>query len=634
MATILGSELSHLLLDSMDMGTLGLDRELRILSWNRWLFLKTNIAPEDAVFRGLLEVLPFIPEDTIQRLKDAFETGLPVVISPGLKPREIFPIPVKYQYVKIFPLTEHDQTDEVLVLIEDIGPRVSYEEELKERLKALMEASLDHIFLLWPDGRFILSNDRVRYLGLQKGSDLIDRPIQELFGLRLGQEVETRLKEVTEKAQEVRFELSIKGEKGVVLDVTLYPVKRGDVFWAVGGNIRDVTEKRHMEGMLRQAQKMEAIGALAGGVAHDFNNILSIIIGYGELALSRLDPTEKVYGYIQNILNAGKRAEELVKQILTFSRKSKEELRPLNPVPLIKETLKMLRATISAGIELKTNIPNLDCMIFSEPSYVHQILMNLCTNSVHSIENTGQITVSLDRLQLTAQDAMNIKPYPPAAPGPYLRLMVADTGSGIPEEIKEKIFDPYFTTKPEGMGTGLGLSVVWGIVRQCRGGINLISSVGKGTTFEIYLPILEYHPTVEEADELEELPRGHGSILYVDDERSILSYAKEVLEKLGYRVTVSSHPKEALTLFRERPNDFDLVITDLSMPHMSGLALAEELRKLSPDVKIILSTGHGRENFLKEIKARGLQGFLPKPFFAKDLARIIHLAFKQGPEEA
>ncbi len=389
---------------------------------------------------------------------------------------------------------------------------------------------------------------------------------------------------------------------------------------------KDITEGRRQERRLRQAQKMEAIGTLAGGIAHDFNNILTAIIGFSELAL--LSPTlaAETREDIDQVHHAGLRAKELVKQILTFSRQVEQDFQPLLIQPVIKEALKLLRASIPTTINFEIDIAEGSALVIADPSQVHQVVMNLCTNAYHAMRGSGGILrVSLQPVELADLDVRNMVPL---KPGLYLCLRVSDTGVGIKKEDLERIFEPYFTTKKKGEGTGLGLSLVHGIVRSMGGYISVYSEEGEGTTFQVYLPVI-FEKQVARPGETPasvQMPTGNERLLVVDDEESIIALEVRMLESLGYSVTAFNDAIKAKEAFVARPDNFDLVITDMHMPHLSGLELVELLLKVRSEVPIIISTGFSNRITSKTAQKYGVKKVILKPILLHELAQVVRSA--------
>jgi PAS domain S-box-containing protein len=391
------------------------------------------------------------------------------------------------------------------------------------------------------------------------------------------------------------------------------------------------SEAKRLEAQLLQAQKMEAIGTLAGGIAHDFNNILSAVIGYSELALYDVDEGSPAHRNLRQIYTAGLRARDLVQQILTFSRKDERELGLLPPVPLVKEALKLLRSSLPTTIEIHQRFESDDIApILADPTQIHQIIMNMCTNAAHAMEpDGGRLEVVMSQVCLSERD---IRLHPDIIPGHYLKLSIQDTGRGIPPEIMPKIYDPYFSTKEKGKGTGLGLAVVHGIVQNLGGTISAYSEPNCGTTFNIYIPSQLNQPEMEKAEEFK-LPFGCEHILLVDDEPAILDIGEQLLKRLGYRVSVADGSVEALEMFRQAPQDYDMVLTDMTMPKMTGDRLSLKLLAIRPDLPIILCTGFSVNISAEKALEMGIKAFIYKPIVEFDLARIIRkvLDAGQGP---
>jgi PAS domain S-box-containing protein len=385
-------------------------------------------------------------------------------------------------------------------------------------------------------------------------------------------------------------------------------------------------EREQLKTQLIQAQKMEAIGTLAGGIAHDFNNILGAIIGYAEMALYDTRQDSMEHYNIDQVLKAGHRAKDLVKQILAFSRKSEQNKQIISLTPIIKEALNLLRASLPTTIEIEQHIEsNLDA-IYADPTQIHQVMMNLCTNAGHAMADTGgRLSVSLQNVDLNAKAAAL---YPDLSVGPYVKLSISDTGHGMDAGTVNRIFDPYFTTKSQDKGTGMGLAVVHGIVKGHGGTIQVDSTPGMGSRFDIFFPIMEKQK-VSETEELKSLPIGSECILLVDDENSLIDLGKNMLIRLGYQVETRTRPIEALEAFREDPPKFDLVISDMTMPNMTGDILAAELRQIRPDIPIIICTGYSERINEKRSEELGLQGLIMKPFTIRRLAKTVREVLDQ-----
>lgn len=399
----------------------------------------------------------------------------------------------------------------------------------------------------------------------------------------------------------------------------------------VRGIALDITDRKKIEEekvklheQLLHSQKMEALGALAGGIAHDFNNILGVIMGYSELFSFNLPDDSPMKKNVKKILNSSKKAKKLIQQILMFSRKSQGSIKPLRISKIIKETVKLLRSSIPSTIKIRTRIPNNLSPVLADETQVNQVIMNLCTNAAHSMKKEGgllDITLLEYRLEHEAALKKGL------VPGMYQILTIGDTGCGIPAEIMNRIFEPYFTTKEAGEGTGLGLSVVHGIVKSHRGTITVDSKLGKGTTVNIYLPLTTVKISVTDKTDREiPVPHGHENILLVDDDQALLEMSRQMLEDLGYKVIQRTSSVEALEYFKVCWKKIDLVITDMTMPNMTGEKLAGEMMKIRSDIPVILCTGFSEGMSQERAASFGIKGFLMKPVVMKELSGAIRAA--------
>ncbi len=384
--------------------------------------------------------------------------------------------------------------------------------------------------------------------------------------------------------------------------------------------IRDVTEKNRLENQLQQAKKIEALGVLAGGIAHDFNNILYTIYGCTEMALDELTENSLVYEDLKVVIKSADRASELVQQILTFSRQTETEQQVLQIQPVVMEALKLLRASIPANIEIVQKIDKASHHIIANPTQVHQVVMNLCANSAHAMEEKGGcITIEIKKVPYG--DGYMF-PNLNTQSNDWLLMSVADDGIGISESQLGQIFDPYFTTKPQGKGTGLGLATVHGIVKSMEGEIDVESTVDKGTTVRLFFPIVEDDTRVHEEDTLHDIVSGSERILLVDDDLYILRMVKKMLNRLGYEVIACEGSLEALELFQKNVDRVDLVVSDMQMPNMTGLELAKELKKIKQELPIIICTGYS--SVLEDANTEGICEILRKPLARQVLAEAIN----------
>lgn len=381
-------------------------------------------------------------------------------------------------------------------------------------------------------------------------------------------------------------------------------------------------EKRKLEARLQRGQKMETIGTLAGGIAHDFNNILATMMGFTEISLYNIEKETPLYANLQQVLEAGWRAKDLIKQILTFSRQTSLKRKPVELKLIVSDALKLLRASLPSSIEIDLDIQS-DSLVLADPTQIHQILMNLCTNAGHAMrEEGGVLAVTLENVELDADDMAG---HSDMKPGTYINLTVADTGCGMPAHVLDRIFDPFFTTKKTGEGTGMGLSVVHGIVRTMNGTITAYSQPRQGSTFKVYFPVIE-KKLEPQAGDMEAVPTGSECILFIDDEPALVEIGKKTLETLGYDVTTRTSSIEALELFRSRPARFDLVITDMTMPNMTGDILAGELIRIRPEIPVILCTGFSGKVNEQQAMSMGIRAFLWKPVLTREMAVTVRKA--------
>ncbi len=385
-------------------------------------------------------------------------------------------------------------------------------------------------------------------------------------------------------------------------------------------NLRlDLIKRKKLEQQLQQAYKMESIGTLAGGIAHDFNNILASVIGYTELTMALVEKDSTAFKNLNQVLSAGLRAKGLVQQILTFSRQDEKEPRPVLLKYLTKEVLSLIRASLPLNIEIEENIKG-SPLIMADPIQIHQVLMNLCTNAGHAMqEKGGVLQIELETLEIDSKDAPTAGDI---EPGPYVRLIVSDTGCGMTRDVIQQMYDPFFTTKERGIGTGMGLSVVHGIVSGFGGIIDVYTEPGNGTSFKLFFPAIERRLDQEERSS-EPLPRGNEHIFLIDDEPSIVKMNRQLLTSLGYKVSSFISPMEALVEFKDQKDVIDLVISDTDMPELTGLQLAEKFIELRPDLPIILCSGLSSKYHREYAQKIGIQAYLSKPVLTKELSKTI-----------
>ena len=499
-------------------------------------------------------------------------------------------------------ITDHKRSEEAL-------------RESEEKYRSMMESMKDPIYICSPDFRVEYMNPAmIRRTGRDATGENCFKALHDLD--------EKCPRCMHDKAQQGEyFESEIVSPKdNRSYHVSESPIAHEDGSISKMTVFRDTTDLRTLETQLQQAQKMEAIGTLAGGIAHDFNNILGGIIGYAELAKMKAPEGSKVLAYLDKMIKSSGRAADLIKQILTLSRQHKQEQRPVQVRYIINEALELLRATLPTTIEIRKDLDKDAGIVNADPTQMHQVIMNLATNAGHAMwEDGGVLEVSLANVEL---DDLSAEKHLDLDAGSYLRLTVSDTGYGMTSEIMERIFDPYFTTKDTGEGTGLGLSVAQDIVKALGGTITVYSEMGKGTTFHVYLPLILDEEREEKGSE-EPLPTGSERVLFIDDEEILVEIGGQILEQLGYEVVPEKSSMRALELFRAEPKRFDLVITDMTMPHMTGDKLARELMKIRPDIPVILCTGHSRLVSEEKAKDIGIRAFVMKPLVMRNLAETV-----------
>ncbi len=511
--------------------------------------------------------------------------------------------------------------------------------ESEERFRTIADFTYDWEYWLTPDGNYNYITPSVeRITGYRADEFLKDPLLLEKIThpddlLRLRNHIQEEL--LGAKAKEFIFRIRSKnGEERWIGHVCQ------SVFSSDGRNLgrrasnRNMTrdrqaeeEKIHLASQLRQAQKMEAIGTLAGGIAHDFNNILSPIIMYTEIAL-RSSQDDNLRPYLEQVLKSSHRASDLVKQILSISRQTEQKPVLMQLGPLVKECLKLLRASLPATIEIQQDIDAENDWILADPTEIYQVVMNLCTNASHAMaDKDGILGVKLDTVELEAElpaYANNLKP------GAYARLTIHDTGYGMSPEVMERIFEPYFTTKKAGQGTGLGLALVHSIVQASGGGITLASDPGKGSTFAVYIPRIEEQEDGE-TEEVQPLQKGKGRILMVDDEVDIVNAAQIILEQAGYEVLTFTNSSEAWQTFQADPGRFDLLISDLTMPRLTGLELAKNILSLRPGLPIIICTGFSESISTEKASELGIKEVILKPLIPNNFIETIGNVLQNSP---
>ncbi len=629
------------IIDFLPDPTLVIDIHGRVIAWNRAMEGMTGIVAREMLGKGDYEyALPF------------YGKRRPILIDLALQPQP--EIEKKYQYVTkrdgvligefytsiLRPQRTylsgkasvlHDSRGRVVGAIQsirDITERKRVEEALaqaEEKYRSIFENAVMGIFQTTPEGRVVSANLALaRMLGYDSPEEVIEKSSDLSYQLYVHSERRQELLSVIEEDGIVRdFEVQFYRKDGSIAWVTLNvrAVRNGArKITCLEGSVQDISDRRALEARLIQAQKMEAMGTLAGGIAHDFNNILAAIIGYSEMTKERLQQP-KLVGYLDQVLKSSERAKNLVRQILTFSRGVEMEKRPVEVKSLITEVIKLLRATLPATIEIRQEISGKVNSVLADPTQIHQVLINLCTNAAHAMrERGGVLSVSLKNEWLMPNQAAGDLDLPA---GHYVTLQVSDSGTGIPPEVMHRVFDPFFTTKKPGEGTGLGLSMVYGIVRAYGGAVSFRNQPGGGAAFTVHLPAISHDaaPRIEPTEVIPEGGREH--ILFVDDEEILRDMARDILGELGYEVTAARDGVEALGIFRTQAHCFDLVITDMTMPGMTGADLSRQVLRLRPEIPIILCTGHSDLIVEDEAKALGVREFLMKPYSISVIAELI-----------
>ena len=633
-------EFNRAIIDGAEDGIAVLDRDLRFRAWNRVMAARTGISAGDVLGKNALELFPALTRNGMDRLLMRALQGETSLYAD-------LPFSTSFNYERwvqghFGPYRDAEgNVTGVIGVFRDITERIKAEKALREKeqhYRLLFESANDGVFVI-EDGVFIDCNAKTlemfgcgRELLIGQGPEQYS-PERQPDGRTSKEKAEECLANAMQHGSHL-FAWTHCRPDGALLEteVSLTRFEYGGRF-LIMAIVRDVTERRRVEKekeqlqrQLLQAQKMEALGTLAGGIAHDFNNVLMAIAGFAELArIERIDESREEC--LDQVLTACERAKGLVNQILTFSRMQEIERHPVQINQMIKEGLKLLRSSIPTTIDICLKMDPRQAIVFADPTNIHQVLMNLCTNAAHAMRDRGgTLTVTLT-LELFRK---GVSPAPCGLPdGRYAKLQVADTGIGMSEETKERIFEPFFTTKPQGEGTGLGLSVVYGIVKSCGGGIDIECKPGKGTMVTIYLPAVDKREALGYSASAE-IPAGSEHILFVDDEPMLVDLGARMLRSLGYRVTTRTSSLEALDYFRIRYRDVDLVVTDITMPHLTGAELARKMIEIRQDMPVILCTGYSE--MINEEKARniGARGYVMKPVNRADLAKAVREALDGG----
>ncbi|NOY59138.1 MAG: PAS domain S-box protein, partial [Calditrichaeota bacterium] len=599
------------------------DEKSHILSWNTAAKNMFQYKKKEILNRSFLLL---IPERYKKRFKKSFQeikkTGRgnfigKTIVMEGLR-KDGVEIPIEFSIAT----WKADGKTFFSTIIRDISERKEAQAQLSQQSWVIEQAS-ESIMITDTDGNIEYVNPAFeKVTGYTSWETIGEKPRILKSGVHNQQFYEVLWRTIT--SGNVWHDVFTNRRKDGTLyyeDAIIFPIKNPDGkiinFAAVK---RDITQERILEDQFRQAQKMEAIGTLAGGIAHDFNNILGAIIGYTELALDDSDENSIIYQNMENVLNASIRAKDLVKQILTFSRLDKLERKPIQLSSVVKETIKLLRASLPTTIEIISLIRAKSSVILADPVQIQQIILNFSTNAAHAMrEHGGQLRIFLDEIDLDKQAGLK---HQGLAAGHYVDLAVSDTGQGIEKSIINRIFDPFFTTKEVGEGTGMGLSVIHGIVQRLEGKITVESNVGKGTTFHVLFPRVEKE-AVKEREKAGPSKRGDESILYIDDEEALVRIAEKKFTDLGYHIIGKTSSTEALELFKKDPDRFDLIITDQTLPEMTGKELSKQILQMRPDMPIILCTGYSNAITKTEAESMGIREFMLKPLSLRDMQKVV-----------
>ena len=614
--------------------TFVINAEGKVIAWNKAMELMTGIDATEMLGKGNYEYsLPFYGErrpiliDLVLKPQKKFEAKYVHTERQGMVldgEAYMFAHKGEEAYLSGRASALKDFHGNIVGAIESIRD-ITARRKAEEKYRGIFDNAVMGIFHTTPEGRIIHANPAFAgILGYESPEDVV-ATVNDIAGQMYvhPQERSKYLNLMNEQGGLRNHELQLVRKDGstVLVSVSGRAVRNGTgKLLYYEGTIQDITEQRRLEHQLRQAQKMEAIGTLAGGIAHDFNNILASLIGFTEMAAreSRQDVRRK---YLDRVLQACGRAKNLINQILSFSRTQEQELKPFDVKLILKEALSLMRATLPSTIEIRHNITKEETKVLADPTQIHQIMINLCTNAAHAMREKGGI---LD-IRLSCIEIFNpeLAPHPDLPLGFYVVLSVSDTGHGIDHAIKDKIFDPFFTTKSSREGTGLGLSVVYGIVRQCGGAIDVQSTMGRGAVFTIYLPRISSEDSAGEPGQEETEPQGNERILFIDDEESLVTLARAFFESRGYHVTATVNSLDAFRLFQKNPDGFDLVITDMTMPEITGAELVRAFLKIRADIPIILCTGYSDSISVAEVRKLKIREFVLKPVALNDLGRLV-----------
>jgi len=540
---------------------------------------------------------------------------------------------VYHNTVKIPYLESSAGSSGMIGIGRDLTKRIQMEQEM-HRLAVAVEQSTESIMITDVDGTILYVNAAFESTTGYAAAEAVGKTPDILKSGKHDVAFMSRLWDTISSGKTWEGRLTNRKKDGNLYDeeAVIYPIRdTSDNLINYVAISRDITQEAAIEKHLRQQQKMNAVGELAGGVSHDFNNILTAILGYVALCLNTVEEDSKTYKYLQEILKAGDRAAKLVRQILTFSRQEEQQFHSLELQPIIEDSLSLVQTTMKKNISLAKDVDPKCGGIMGDTTQLQQVIVNLCTNAVHAIgkEEPGTLTVSLKEITVSENNPVGQAVELPT--GPYACMTVSDTGCGMSPEVQERIFEPYFTTKKSGEGTGFGLSIVHGIVRKHRGAITVRSEEGKGTTFTLYFPLLADAVKDESLNTGSDknIEEGHGCILFVDDDQTILSMGREILESYGYHVVTATNGRRAIETFRQNPEGFDALITDYSMPEMNGHELIREVISVRSDMPAILCSGYMEKVEGEDLRNLGHAAYMAKPIDWRALSRTIRNSLGQ-----
>jgi two-component system, cell cycle sensor histidine kinase and response regulator CckA len=550
----------------------------------------------------------------------------------------------KIDCLNMSKLIRYEGEPSVLAIVTDLTDLKRTQESIREnqsRLSSIITSAMEAIITLDKHLRIQSFNPASEQMFRCLESEALGQSIDRFIALSQDIDVQENADETDQNSVAGLVEGKIRTINGVRVNGEKFPVEASVSKVNVGKEeiytiiLRDITERvnaeemqRNLQAQLLQSQKMEAVGSLAGGIAHDFNNILSVIIGNTELVKSKLNSNHSAIKYIDEVIHASDRAQELVKQILAFSRKQDSNYRPVRLHYILREGMKLLRASIPTTVEIKLDLPAKGPLVLADATQIHQVVMNLCTNAAQAMSGTNGKLVLRQRSVEYDDRAMLF--HPDLKKGRYAVFTVQDTGIGMDTATMKRIFEPFFTTKGPGKGTGLGLSIVHAIVKNHGGVTKVQSQVGKGTQVDVYLPIYEGE---EQSVKLEEIKESIGSserIMIVDDEPQLLDALTELLKGLGYRAFPFTKPTEALKAFEDGPDEYDLLITDHTMPNMTGIALTNKILQIRKNLPVILMTGYDQMEGPEKLKSLGIHTVLLKPFKKSVFGEILRNVFKKN----